>query len=670
MANIVDPQDTHAPSADDYSSASLESYVLSMVQGWEDHLEANYYRKWDEYYRLWRGQWAAEDKVRDTERSKIVTPALQQAVESSVSEIEEATFGKGKWFDIRDDLKDPEQQDVAQLRAQLLEDLEKYGARRDISECILNAAVFGTGIGEVVVEEVKEMAPGSQPIMDGQMKAIGTFDTERPVVKLRPIHPKTFRIDPVATTLKEAHGCAIDEFVPRHTVEAAMRAGVYRMCDIGNAPQDQDLEPDPQIDAIYHDEKVRLTKYFGLVPRFLLEQANQEDDDEEIEDLFGEETQEDSWDLVEAVVVIANEGTLLKAEASPYMMQDRPLVAFSWDTVPGLFWGRGVCEKGYNSQKALDAEIRGRIDALALTVHPMLAMDATRIPRGHKPQIRPGKLLLTNGNPSEVLHPFNFGQVQQVTFAQAEALQQMVQQSTGAVDSTGIVGQVNGEATAAGISMSLGAIIKRQKRTLINFQNDFLIPFVEKAAYRYMQFDPDTYNVADYKFIATSTLGVIAREYEVGQLTQLLQVMKQDSPAYPALTKAIVENMNTSNRDELIQILDAATNPSQEEMDMIKRAQENEMRLKEAQIQVFEAQAEEFRAEAKKHLADAEATPVEAKAKVMAAAARDTNRDDQSEGDFERRLKIAQFRLEEQKVGITKRQADAAAEAVKQRTAE
>ena len=48
----------------------------------------------------------------------------------------------------------------------------------------------------------------------------------------------------------------------------------------------------------------------------------------------------------------------LKAEANPYMMGDRPVVAFPWDIVPGRFWGRGVCEKGYNSQKALDTELR------------------------------------------------------------------------------------------------------------------------------------------------------------------------------------------------------------------------------------------------------------------------------------------------------------------------
>ena len=131
-----------------------------------------------------------------------------------------------------------------------------------------------------------------------------------------------------------------------------------------------------------------------------------------------------------------------------------------------------------------------------------------------------GKIILTNGNPAEVLQPFNFGQVSQITFAQAAELQRMVQTATGAIDSAGVPGSINGEATAAGISMSLGAIIKRHKRTLVNFQDSFLIPFVTKAAHRYMQFEPEIYPVADYVFEVTSSLGIIAREYEVTQLVQ------------------------------------------------------------------------------------------------------------------------------------------------------
>ena len=48
----------------------------------------------------------------------------------------------------------------------------------------------------------------------------------------------------------------------------------------------------------------------------------------------GVDVEEDSM-YVEAIVVIANGGTLLKAEANPYMMNDRPVVAFPWDIVPG-----------------------------------------------------------------------------------------------------------------------------------------------------------------------------------------------------------------------------------------------------------------------------------------------------------------------------------------------
>ena len=114
----------------------------------------------------------------------------------------------------------------------------------------------------------------------------------------------------------------------------------------------------------------------------------------------------------------------------------------------------------------------------------------------------------------------------------------MVQTATGAIDSVGVGGSINGEATAAGISMSLGAVIKRHKRTLINFQESFLIPFVTKAAHRYMQFEPELYPVSDYKFEVTSSLGIIAREYEVTQLVQLLQTMSPESPLYPALIQS------------------------------------------------------------------------------------------------------------------------------------
>jgi hypothetical protein len=332
------------------------------------------------------------------------------------------------------------------------------------------------------------------------------------------------------------------------------------------------------------------------------------------------------------------------------MMNDRPIVAFPWDIVPGRFWGRGVCEKGYNSQKALDTELRARIDALSLTIHPMLAIDATRLPRGAKPEVRPGKMILTNGDPREVLQPFNFGQVGQITFAQAASLQQMVQQATGAVDSAGIAGQVNGEATAAGISMSLGAIIKRHKRTLINFQQSFLLPFVTKAAHRYMQFDPENYPVADYKFNATSTLGIIAREYEVTQLVQLLQTMQQDSPLYSVLIQSIIDNMNLSNREQLIAAMQQAAQPNPEAQQMAMIAQQAQLEFQQAQTAALQGQAAESQARATKYAVDAQLAPEELEIDKINAITRNLKEGDQEDKEFERRMQVADRLLKERQI--------------------
>ena len=573
---------------EDYSEDStVESWVMSKCDQWRDHYNTNYQERFDEYYRTWRGIWDKNDSMRESERSRLIAPATQQAVESSVAEIEEATFGRGAFFDIKDDIQDSNPADVEILKTQLTEDMHFSKARSSIGECLINAAVFGTGIGELVLDEVQELTAATQPTLEGQMTAVGVNKRDRMIVRLDPIMPQNFLIDPLATNVEDAVGVAIDKMVPHHQVQQGIDSGIYRDVEIGRVQSESEIEDASKIVYGYNDDMVRLTKYYGLVPTDLLK--NQElDENEELQDMVDLDEEEGSY--TEVIMVIANESEILKIEKNPYMKKDRPVIAFSWDKVPFKFWGRGICEKGYNSQKALDAELRARIDALALTVHPMMAVDASRMPRGAKLDIRAGKTILTNGNPSEVLQPFKFGSLDQVSFTQAAQLQQMVQQSTGAIDSNGVPAGLNGEGTAAGISMGLGAVIKRHKRTLVNFQENFLIPFIEKAACRYMQFTPELYPVKDYKFVATSSLGVVAREYEVTQLVQLLQTMSPESPAYPLLIESIVSNMSLTNREQIIQVLRQANQPNQEQ-------QQEEQIRKQMELDSAIAQLEKLRAD-------------------------------------------------------------------------
>jgi len=623
---------------------TIESWVQTKCDDWRDHYDTNYDEKHDEYYRLWRGIWNADDSTRESERSRIVSPALLQAVENNVAEIEEATFGRGRFFDVQDNYGDQDRGDIQVLRHKLEEEYKKSKVRASIGEVLINAAVYGTGIAEIVIENNKELVPATEQIMEGTMTAVGVQVRDRTSVKLRPVQPQNFLIDPVATSVEEALGVAIDQFVSRHQVEILQEEGVYKQTYLGEAPPDLDIEPDQELFDEPTD-KIRLTKYYGLVPRDLLEAAS----DEEGVDGLDSDLEDEGKDTyyVEALVVLGN-GRLLKAEKNPYMMEDRPIVAFSWDCVPGRFWGMGVCEKGYNSQKALDSEIRARIDALALTIHPMLAMDATRMPRGTKPEVKAGKLLLTNGDPREVLHPFNFGQVSQITFAQAEALQRMVQASTGSLDSAQAAAGGGGP-TSAGSSMSMGSIIKRQKRTLVNFQESFLIPFVQKSAWRYMQFEPEYFPAGDYDFNVTSTLGIVAREYQVTQLVQLLQTTGPENPVYPIILQSVVDNMNINNREDLIQTMMQAQESSPEEQQAQQQARQAEQAFRDSQTNALNGQAAESQARAQKIALEARGVPVDLETDRIKAL---NGMSDDSDKDFERKMKIAKLALDEKALGL------------------
>ena len=50
-----------------------------------------------------------------------------------------------------------------------------------------------------------------------------------------------------------------------------MEKGIYRKVNIGPEYSDDSLEP-TQLDSLYQDDKVRIMRYYGMVPREYLEQ--------------------------------------------------------------------------------------------------------------------------------------------------------------------------------------------------------------------------------------------------------------------------------------------------------------------------------------------------------------------------------------------------------------
>ena len=258
----------------------LATWVMTHMNEWGDFYESNFKQRHQEYERIWRGQWKNSDKTRESERSKVVAPHTSQAVESAVAEVEEAIYGRGQLFDVEDNLGDAEARDVMVLREQLLIDMKRRKVRKAISEVVLNGAIYGNGVAEIVLTSITERVPASQGA-EGQVE-VGITSKDRIVCDVMPIHPADFRIDPAATSIDDGLGCGSDNsFVPVHQVQILQDQGIYRddvhveAASSREDAKDQGLVRRPENTA-------RVTKYFGLVPRELLDKETIQGDEDRV----------------------------------------------------------------------------------------------------------------------------------------------------------------------------------------------------------------------------------------------------------------------------------------------------------------------------------------------------------------------------------------------------
>lgn len=587
------------------SDGELVSWIMSRVLRWRSTRDANYFDLWDQYWAIWRGQWNARLKQRDSERSRLIAPATQQAVDATVAEMVEATFGRGDWFDIRTEPapSDPQlyqqyqQQALAaeQARDNLLYDFDRDRVKHAVIEAFQLGAIYGTGIVKRIVEEKSvEIMQGSDKYGNPQ-----TDTQQLTSVSWQAVPPYNFVIDTAALTIDDAQGCAHETIRPVDEIERKQRAGEYFNVPIGSAsgyatgiiargPKGENLEVNI-LDSTY------ICEYHGQVPAKYFEESSEDTPltPYAIEDMSDRRTP--PQEMVEAIVVIANGTSLLKKQRNPFPNGDRGFIAYQHDRVPNRFWGRGVVEKAYNSQLALDAELRGRIDAMALITYPVVGFDATRLPRNLNLQVRPGKAFLTNGIPTEIIQPLEFGRLDPSWFQQSGDLERMVQLATGTFDPAGD-NPAAGSASASGASMSMAAMLKRAKLTMQTIDVDFLDPLIKKSYLAYQVLNPQRYpNNQD--FIVKSSMSILAREFEQTQMTNLLAIIPPQTPAFNIVLKAIIENYSGPSREEAVAAIDQMLQPNPQQQQMQQQMQELQMRGAMAEIEKLVAESQKIKSE-------------------------------------------------------------------------
>lgn len=538
----------------------LARWINERVDYWEQYRNTNYMQKWDEYYRIWRTEWSTEDRERMVERSRIMPTDLSEAVNKQTAELTDAFFGRAVWFDVSDDFDDKENQDVSAMARRLRGDADRWGAKQELADAFFFGCLYGTGIVKVGVTEKEYAVPTSILDQFGRTILSGAKTGKEACVTLTAVSPREFVIDPAARSIDEASGVAHIVQVPLHSVLEGQREGYFRAGEVGQMPANWKQQP-YDIESANTDkrESVKLVEYHGLVPKNLLPGSKATNANKSA---VSEGEPDASVEMVEAIVLVANDSITLKAIENPYIPTRRSVFAFQFERVPDAFWGRGVVEMGYHPFKALQTEIRARADGLALANYPTiwrdeasLGGDQTRDDPDEK-VIMPGKEYLVAGDPNRAIREFKFSGPDRGSSQAIADYQRMIESATGSFGFQGAL-LSSKDSTVAGSSIALQTFLRRSKQTALNIESDLIGPIIESMAWRAMQYIPERYPPLDFKFSPKGALGILQRDAERATLIELLGAIPPESAAFAAILRLIVESGPYEQRTELLAIMDS-----------------------------------------------------------------------------------------------------------------
>lgn len=583
------------------SRGALVGEIMGDILQWRKMRDDDFEEIWDEYYAKWRGFWMPQHKSFKTERSKLISPLTAMAIDLTTAEIVEAVLGREYFIDLPDNVGDGDTQDVEVSRRFLVEDLKNAGFMQEFPVVALNGCLYGTGIMKLAVDvKMKTTLERSE---EGEL-----LKKEREVVDIYPvaIDPGAFVADPGARDIDMMKGCAHEFELPVTRVRQKQQSGMwYSDVYVGDFrarsinPNRGDTQEGNRKDK---GETAYITEYYGLVPTRLFLAATAEGNGVQIADEVLNGVPED--DMTEVIATIANETHLLRVIENPAVDGQRLVMAYQHETVGNRFYGRGVAEKAASIQRAMDGEMRARMDALAWSNLPMFAGDLTRMPPNSNLNAWPGKFWGTRGNPNEILREFRISGPDQNSFAHMQELERMGQQATGALDSSGLRSGMRDE-TATGGALAASSFIKRSKRTMFNIE-EFLNRLVRRCLHLKMQFEPEKYP-QDYEFSVRGTIGIMAREIEQQQMVNLVSVLGPDSPASMPIIQAIFEHSGSPVKMEVVSALKAAAErePTPEE----QAAQRAQLLLPIRSVEKLEAEIMKIVSES--NLKDAQAEKVE-----------------------------------------------------------
>lgn len=448
----------------------------------------------------------------------------------------------------------------AVMKKRLKEHLKKIRLKKLMDIGILEMAVLGTSVMKGPIIDIKKVPqvrvrniagmPANQ--IDESINPFEVVYTDEIVPLIDRVSLWEYYVDANASSAQDSIGeIHFSRMLPAKFKQFAYQGGYDREAVIEAAKRinanDDDNNKYVQMADNYtgehgvKDEKISVLEYWGLVPVQMLKDAGVEcpaDVDDE--------------DSIEALVVLAGDGIVIKACVNP--LGRRPFYVCPFKERPGQIYGVGVAEAMRDSQKMINSAARLLIDNKALSGNGMVAVNLDRIntKRTKDLEVYSGKTWYVKGNfaPHDAISSVQFPDV---TMGLRELIEMF---ERFADEETGIPKYTHGEQgsflnkTATGMSMLMTQANVNLKTVIENIDDYWIEPIVE-AMGDFLNTVMGAGASIPLKYKATGADSMIAKEIKMENYMKFLQVTANPQDAIfmdrIKLMKAIARLLETDD---------------------------------------------------------------------------------------------------------------------------
>lgn len=532
---------------DEYGSTELSGYVRAIFETFKS-ARLIFEEKWRECQFNYLGQYQEETTWRKKEgkgrRSKIFVKLTTLKCNTAHSRIIDAFLSGRKTvpfdctavdadaYGINPDMA---QKTAGKFKTKLEEHFKLIELSERLNDAVLECCILGTAVLKGPIIEPREKSVVSQRTVGGipvnQLdKSINPFQIAKqsemvPVIDHIPLWE--YYVDPNAKSTRDSIGeIHFQRLLPAQFLKLGM-AGGYNRAAVKEAKRratsgDANDKRREMLGDNYSgeqgekDKRIPVLEYWGLVPAGMLRGYGCKEIAEDIDD----------DDSVEALVVIAADGIVLKACLNP--LGFRPFYVSPYKKIPHQIYGEGVAGLMRDSQKMINSATRLYIDNKALSGNAIIGLIWNKIDwkRSGGFELYPGKTFYFKDgtNVSEVMGSIK---IPDITSGLREMIELFERFSD---DETGIPKYSSGEQagflnkTATGMSMLMTAANVNLKAVMQNIDDYWIEPIVEGFYQWFMEMDPDHSAKIPLKVKATGSDSLMAKEIKLENLLKAKQI--------------------------------------------------------------------------------------------------------------------------------------------------